>query len=196
MGSKQSCSSSQSLSGTGDGQPMEVISDSQQTGSNIGGRQRFSSGIRQRTRSLTNVGSGQPEQVLGLSSVHGAGLGGSRSPDSDFGSPDEMLSFTGMFSAHSLPIQLLTLNGIKCPVCSKIVVSDDVEYHLVMCLTKPRLSYNDDILHEDKGECVICLEDLVQGDTIARLPCLCIYHKICIDNWFQVNRSCPEHPND
>ncbi|XP_022235502.1 E3 ubiquitin-protein ligase ZNRF1-like isoform X2 [Limulus polyphemus] len=143
MGSKQSCSSSQSLSGTGDGQPMEVISDSQQTGSNIGGRQRFSSGIRQRTRSLTNVGSGQPEQVLGLSSVHGAGLGGSRSPDSDFGSPDEMLSFTGMFSAHSLPIQLLTLNGIKCPVCSKIVVSDDVEYHLVMCLTKPRLSYND-----------------------------------------------------
>ena len=24
---------------------------------------------------------------------------------------------------------------------------------------------------------MICLEELLQGDTIARLPCLCIYHK-------------------
>lgn len=65
-----------------------------------------------------------------------------------------------------------------------------------MCLTKPRLSYNEDVLADDKGECVICLEDLLQGDTIARLPCLCIYHKNCIDRWFEVNRSCPEHPGD
>jgi len=33
-------------------------------------------------------------------------------------------------------------------------------------------------LTDDKGEeCVICLEELSQGDVIARLPCLCIYHK-------------------
>lgn len=32
--------------------------------------------------------------------------------------------------------------GIKCPVCSKFVLPDDIECHLVMCLTKPRLSYN------------------------------------------------------
>ncbi|PNF20870.1 hypothetical protein B7P43_G11700 [Cryptotermes secundus] len=67
--------------------------------------------------------------------------------------------------------------GIKCPVCAKFVLPDDIECHLVMCLTKPRLSYNEDVLTDDKGECVICLEDLQQGDTIARLPCLCIYHK-------------------
>ena len=36
---------------------------------------------------------------------------------------------------------------------------------------------SEDVLTDDKGECVICLEDLQQGDTIARLPCLCIYHK-------------------
>ncbi|XP_071451347.1 E3 ubiquitin-protein ligase znrf2 isoform X3 [Hetaerina americana] len=89
-----------------------------------------------------------------------------------------------------------TENGIKCPVCSKFVLPDDIECHLVMCLTKPRLSYNEDVLGENKGECVICLEDLMQGDTIARLPCLCIYHKGCIDRWFEVNRSCPEHPGD
>lgn len=103
--------------------------------------------------------------------------------------------------------------GIKCPVCSKFVLPDDIECHLVMCLTKPRLSYNgnfllpphfgiascdfnsqqhqnsmiiylfdisifaEDVLTDAKGECVICLEDLNAGDVIARLPCLCIYHK-------------------
>lgn len=71
-----------------------------------------------------------------------------------------------------------------------------------MCLTKPRLSYNgkstekflfllefsrftenfslnftEDVLNDTKGECVICLDDLNAGDVIARLPCLCIYHK-------------------
>ncbi|XP_059848630.1 E3 ubiquitin-protein ligase znrf1 isoform X1 [Hypanus sabinus] len=91
------------------------------------------------------------------------------------------------FSAHS---------GFKCPICSKSVASDEMEMHFIMCLSKPRLSYNDDVLSKDAGECVICLEELLQGDTIARLPCLCIYHKSCIDSWFEVNRSCPEHPSD
>uniref|UniRef100_A0A3Q2EIR6 RING-type E3 ubiquitin transferase n=2 Tax=Cyprinodon TaxID=28741 RepID=A0A3Q2EIR6_CYPVA len=71
-----------------------------------------------------------------------------------------------------------------------------MDLHLVLCLTKPRLTYNEDVLSKDVGECAICLEDLQQGDTIARLPCLCIYHKGCIDAWFEVNRSCPEHPSD
>lgn len=91
------------------------------------------------------------------------------------------------FSAHS---------GFKCPVCSKSVASNEMEVHFIMCLSKPRLSYNDDVLSRDAGECVICLEELQQGDTIARLPCLCIYHKSCIDSWFEINRSCPEHPSD
>lgn len=90
------------------------------------------------------------------------------------------------------------VSGIKCPVCSKFILPDDIECHLVMCLTKPRLSYNgisfvtfcrlvhvrnsiitfsEDVLSDAKGECVICLEDLSPGDVIARLPCLCIYHK-------------------
>ncbi|XP_041078332.1 E3 ubiquitin-protein ligase znrf1 [Polyodon spathula] len=91
------------------------------------------------------------------------------------------------FSAHS---------GFKCPICCKSVASSEMEVHFIMCLSKPRLSYNDDVLSKDAGECVICLDDLQQGDTIARLPCLCIYHKSCIDSWFEINRSCPEHPSD
>jgi len=85
---------------------------------------------------------------------------------------------------------------VKCPVCSKMIPSDDVEYHLVVCLTRPRIAYNEDVLTEDKGECVICFEEMLQGDTIARLPCLCVYHKMCIDSWFKVKNSCPEHPGD
>ncbi|KAM4907516.1 LOW QUALITY PROTEIN: E3 ubiquitin-protein ligase ZNRF2 [Sylvia borin] len=98
----------------------------------------------------------------------------------------------------SLPAHLSPhlFGGFKCPVCSKFVSSDEMDLHLVMCLTKPRITYNEDVLSKDAGECAICLEDLQQGDTIARLPCLCIYHKGCIDEWFEVNRSCPEHPSD
>jgi len=85
---------------------------------------------------------------------------------------------------------------VKCPICSKSVNPDDVEIHLVMCLTRPRINYNEDILPTTQGECPICLDDMEAGQRIARLPCLCIYHKACIDNWWRVNRVCPEHPDD
>lgn len=101
-----------------------------------------------------------------------------------------------VYTAASLPSHIWSINGFKCPVCSKFILPDDIECHIVMCLTKPRLSYNEDVLTDQKGECVICLDDLNAGDVIARLPCLCIYHKGCIDKWFEVNRSCPEHPSD
>ncbi|XP_026204490.1 E3 ubiquitin-protein ligase znrf2-like [Anabas testudineus] len=98
----------------------------------------------------------------------------------------------------SLPAHLSPhlLGGFHCPVCSKFMASGEIEKHLLVCFSKTRLTYNKDILSRDSGECAICLEDLEQGDTIARLPCLCIYHKGCIDEWFHVNRSCPEHPTD
>ncbi|KHN88667.1 E3 ubiquitin-protein ligase ZNRF2 [Toxocara canis] len=85
---------------------------------------------------------------------------------------------------------------IKCPVCHKTVPSDEAEVHLVMCLTRPKVTYNEDVLTEDKGECAICLEEMLTGNCIARLPCLCIYHKGCIDEWFTRKNCCPEHPGD
>ena len=36
----------------------------------------------------------------------------------------------------------LYFTGIKCPVCAKFVPPDDLECHLVICLTKPRITYN------------------------------------------------------
>ncbi|KAL1784823.1 E3 ubiquitin-protein ligase ZNRF1 [Sigmodon hispidus] len=82
---------------------------------------------------------------------------------------------------HIAPRWFSSHSGFKCPICSKSVASDEMEMHFIMCLSKPRLSYNDDVLTKDAGECVICLEELLQGDTIARLPCLCIYHKRPVD---------------
>ena len=72
---------------------------------------------------------------------------------------------------------LALLVDLKCFVCNKLIPADDVEAHIMMCLTKPRLTYNEDVLTDEKGECIICLEILEKGQTIARLPCLCIYHK-------------------
>ncbi|XP_061597023.1 E3 ubiquitin-protein ligase znrf2-like [Cololabis saira] len=116
-------------------------------------------------------------------------------PDGEEGQlpPEGHRLLIGSLPAHLSP---RLLGGFHCPVCSKFLAVDEMEKHLLMCFSKTRLTYNKDILSRDSGECAICLEDLEQGDTIARLPCLCIYHKGCIDEWFGVNRSCPEHPAD
>ena len=41
-----------------------------------------------------------------------------------------------------MPILCFCIAGIKCPVCNKFVPPDDIECHLVVCLTKPRITYN------------------------------------------------------
>ncbi|XP_072251130.1 E3 ubiquitin-protein ligase znrf2 [Leuresthes tenuis] len=162
-------------------------------------------------------------QPLGASaSSVGNSAGSSRSPQSGIHIPNSSAAYSSQESGGSSPEEAAgrgrsggereaprlligslpahlsphLFGGFKCPVCSKYVSSDEMDLHLVLCLTKPRVTYNEDVLTKDVGECAICLEDLLQGDTIARLPCLCIYHKGCIDEWFEVNRSCPEHPSD
>lgn len=84
---------------------------------------------------------------------------------------------------------------MTCPLCSKEFSSADLEEHLLTCMTKPRVRYNVDTLQQDSGECSICLEDMLAGEQIARLPCLCIYHLQCIKQWYKVNPTCPEHPD-
>ncbi|XP_062386570.1 E3 ubiquitin-protein ligase ZNRF1 [Sardina pilchardus] len=107
--------------------------------------------------------------------------------------------------AHSRPVSeawigLYRVNNrhgtIRCPFCSKPFPGGRIEEHLLSCLTSPPLPYNTDVLAKDSGECSICLEDLLQGETIARLACLCVYHKSCIDSWCKVKPCCPEHPFD
>ncbi|XP_031724472.1 E3 ubiquitin-protein ligase znrf2 [Anarrhichthys ocellatus] len=148
-----------------------------------------------RARSVGGSGT-RPQSGINIPNSSGAyssqESGGSSPEEADRGHESPRL-LIGSLPAHLSPH---LFGGFKCPVCSKFVSSDEMDLHLVLCLTKPRVTYNEDVLTKDAGECAICLEELVQGDTIARLPCLCIYHKGCIDEWFEVNRSCPEHPSD
>ncbi|CAN9514149.1 unnamed protein product [Ophioblennius macclurei] len=153
------------------------------------------------TRARTAGGSGTRTQS-GINIPNSGGV--YSSPESGGSTPEEAAAAAAeegqepRLMIGSLPAHLSPhlFGGFKCPVCSVFVSSDEMDLHLVLCLTKPRVTYNEDVLNKDAGECAICLEELQQGDTIARLPCLCIYHKSCIDEWFQVNRSCPEHPSD
>ncbi|XP_060270762.1 E3 ubiquitin-protein ligase ZNRF2 isoform X1 [Ovis aries] len=163
---------------------QDSVHSSPEDGGSSGGRDRPASG-----------GPGGPRLVIGSLPAHLSPhmFGGAavlKNPPANAGDTRDTGSIPG--SGRSPGVT----NGFKCPVCSKFVPSDEMDLHLVMCLTKPRITYNEDVLSKDAGECAICLEELQQGDTIARLPCLCIYHKGCIDEWFEVNRSCPEHPSD
>lgn len=49
----------------------------------------------------------------------------------------------------------------------------------------------------DDAECTICLEEFTVGIPMARLECLCRFHRSCISAWF-VNHPgrCPVHQHD
>lgn len=49
----------------------------------------------------------------------------------------------------------------------------------------------------DSAECTICLEEFEVGVPMARLECLCRFHRDCISRWFAKNPGrCPVHSHD
>ncbi|OJD16042.1 hypothetical protein AJ78_03755 [Emergomyces pasteurianus Ep9510] len=52
-----------------------------------------------------------------------------------------------------------------------------------------------DCVAEDGGpqECTICMEDYEVGHALARLECLCKFHKACIVGWLEKKMECPVH---
>lgn len=87
----------------------------------------------------------------------------------------------------------------KCPYCEKMVhpLKEEYEVHLVKCMTKPRVKTvqfeveeNSELIGE---ECTICFEEYEQGQICSRLECLCVYHKVCLDNWLSRKQCCPLH---
>ncbi|KAK2787504.1 hypothetical protein FQN52_007222 [Onygenales sp. PD_12] len=42
-------------------------------------------------------------------------------------------------------------------------------------------------------ECTICMEEYEVGATLARLECLCKFHKACIVGWLERKQECPVH---
>lgn len=117
------------------------------------------------------------------------------SRSSDSGLADSIETRNGLDILVSASTSLPTYyTDMKCPICSKKMAHDQIEEHMAVCLSKPIVFYNDDTATSNLGECVICFDDMEEGSTIARLPCLCVYHKMCIDKWFGINRCCPKHP--
>ncbi|KAJ5121050.1 uncharacterized protein N7515_009011 [Penicillium bovifimosum] len=59
----------------------------------------------------------------------------------------------------------------------------------------PFVATEKDCLGQDgqAAECTICMEEYEVGQTLARLECLCKFHKHCIVEWFEVKRECPVH---
>jgi len=47
-------------------------------------------------------------------------------------------------------------------------------------------------------ECTICFEPFISGQIIVTIECLCVYHKICINNWWKKKNTCtcPLHIRD
>ena len=49
----------------------------------------------------------------------------------------------------------------------------------------------------DSAECTICLEEFEVGVPMARLECLCRFHRACITAWFVSHPGrCPVHQHD
>lgn len=59
----------------------------------------------------------------------------------------------------------------------------------------PFVATEKDCLGDDgqPAECTICMEDYEVGQTLARLECLCKFHKHCIVDWFERKSECPVH---
>jgi hypothetical protein len=49
----------------------------------------------------------------------------------------------------------------------------------------------------DSAECNICFEEFKVGDELARLECLCHWHRRCIMEWFRKQPGkCPVHDRE
>ena len=59
----------------------------------------------------------------------------------------------------------------------------------------PFVASEKDCVGEDGNiqECSICMVEYDVGDQLARLECLCKFHKACIVEWFGRKQECPLH---
>ena len=67
-------------------------------------------------------------------------------------------------------------------------MQDDFDVHRIKCMTKPRLKFDTFELDEAtlssmEEECTICFDEFEVGQVCARLECLCVFHKSCLENW-------------
>lgn len=40
-------------------------------------------------------------------------------------------------------------------------------------------------------KCTICLSEFEDGEDVRRLPCMHLFHIVCVDQWLGMNKKCP-----
>jgi len=97
-----------------------------------------------------------------------------------------------------------------CPVCNQNLAdfgpAAEQEAHIRICLDgggghSPQAAKY--LVYQLPGkssligiECIICFEEFVEGSMVARLSCLCSFHKVCLSSWLQRGNGCPLHMRD
>lgn len=104
---------------------------------------------------------------------------------------DHNLRFSSPGASHTRNKMLVyNMPPIPCPAFESIAgsCSSPAPISGALCQEKAQPDAID-------NECVICLEDLVPGDKVGRLECLCVFHYKCIRDWFGKKGSgeCPIH---
>ncbi|KAF8892348.1 hypothetical protein CPB84DRAFT_1783777 [Gymnopilus junonius] len=102
----------------------------------------------------------------------------------------------------------------ECPVCCESMHAlggtEAQEQHLKACLdtdlglSQPEGSSEDEYIVyrlPEKSvligvECDICLEEFDKEADVARMACLCVFHRDCFLPWFERANSCPVHVVD
>ncbi|XP_048471943.1 E3 ubiquitin-protein ligase Arkadia isoform X1 [Rhincodon typus] len=44
---------------------------------------------------------------------------------------------------------------------------------------------------DTEEKCTICLSILEEGEDVRRLPCMHLFHQVCVDQWLTTNKKCP-----
>ncbi|KAI8334452.1 hypothetical protein BC941DRAFT_105290 [Chlamydoabsidia padenii] len=93
----------------------------------------------------------------------------------------------------------------ECPVCGTGLLGmrkGQQETHLNQCLNtgSPTVRPPRYIIYtltegtvQVGDECPICFEEFEVGNKIARMVCLCSYHRHCLRDWLERGNGCPIH---
>ncbi|XP_016364968.1 RING finger protein 165-like [Sinocyclocheilus rhinocerous] len=54
---------------------------------------------------------------------------------------------------------------------------------LKLCVSEEELDVDE--------KCTICLSLLEDGEDVRRLPCMHLFHQVCVDQWLATSRKCP-----
>lgn len=73
------------------------------------------------------------------------------------------------------------------------VTTDDIFYYSFI-MNKPTIIFKNTInygISTSKKECIICMQLLLETNSVVILDCGHIYHEICIYKWAIKNNTCP-----